>query len=138
MALIETTDDFFTETTHLLNHGPLEEHCVLERLDGLYYSITGIKSHNQKSSLIIWDEFEQFIKETLVDEIQTMIGEYEEILPETIKQRYSTNSFYHQSTILFVYWMLKKKKRRLLADWPFRREVLEPLAIDLGISIFDD
>ena len=65
MALIETTDDFFLEATKLLNYGPLEEHNVLERLDGIYFSTTGIKSHNQKSSIVIWDEFEQFIDENL-------------------------------------------------------------------------
>ena len=135
MALIETTDDFFTDVTKQLNFGSLEEHHILERLDGIYFSLTGIKSHNQKSSLVVWDEFEQFIDENLVDEIQVMLNELG-FLSDDIKQKYSQNVFYQQSTILFVYWMLKKKKQRLLNDWPLPKEMLEPLASDLGINLF--
>lgn len=137
MALIETTDDFFTEVTSLLNFGPLEEHKILERLDGIYFSNTGIKSHTQKSTIILWDVFETFINENLVDNIQEFLGG-NGFLTDVIINKYSGNSFYQQSTVLFIYWMLRKKKRRLLQDWPFSREVLGSLAVDLGVSIWDD
>ncbi|MBL6986748.1 MAG: RelA/SpoT domain-containing protein [Methylobacter sp.] len=137
MALIETTDDFFAEATKLLNHGPLEEHKILDRLDGLYLSITGIKPHRSKSAIVIWDEFEQLIDEHLVDNIQAFLKS-NEFLSETIKKRYTENLFYQQSTVLFVYWMLKKRKQRLLCDWPFQQELLQPFAVDLGISTWDD
>jgi len=136
MALIETTDDFFSDVTRLLNFGPLEENKILERLDGLYFSTTGIKSHTQKSSITIWDEFEQLIDEHLVDNIQAMLSE-NDFLSEIIKDRYSESALYQQSTVFFIYWMLRKRKRRLLADWPFPKEILEPLANDLGINISD-
>jgi len=135
MALIETTDDFFIDVTVSLNYGPLQEHKILERLDGLYFSTTGIKSHTQKSSLIIWDEFEQFVDGHLVDNIQTMLKE-NDFIPEIIKGRYSENAFYQQSTVLFVYWLLRKRKKRLLEDWPFSKGLLDPLANDLGISVW--
>lgn len=137
MALIETTDEFFTEVTKLLNHGPLEEHGIIDRLNGIYSSFTGLNPHNQKSSIIIWDEYEQFIDENLVSKIQAMLNQCT-FLSKIIKDRYSVNSFYQQSAVLFVYWMLKAKKQRLLRDWPYSREILEPLAIDLGISTFDE
>ena len=137
MALIETTDDFFTEVTDLLNHGPLEDYDIIDRLDGIYTSFTGLKPYHPKAAITIWDEFEQCINDTLVDKIQAMLKEFG-FLSEIIKDKYRENSFYQQSTVLFVYWMLKKKKRRLLKDWPFPREFLDPLATDLGISIFDE
>ena len=133
MALIETTDDFFSEVTYLLNHGPLQKHSILERLDGIYLSITGIESHTQKASITIWDEFEQFIDENLINNIQSMLAQYR-FIAQIIKDNYHRNVFYQQSTVLFVYWMLKKKKNRLLRDWPFPKELLEPLAVDLGIN----
>lgn len=136
MALIETTDDFFSEVTQLLNYGPLEEYNVLDKLDGIYFSNTGIKSHTQKSSIILWDVFETFINDNLVDNIQEFLVQ-NDFLSDLIKKKYSDNSLYQQSTILFVYWMLRKKKRRLLQDWPFSREILEALAVDLGVSICD-
>jgi len=137
MALIETTDDFFTQVTEQLNNGPLEEHGVINRLDGLYFSVTGIRSHTQKSSLIIWDEFERFIDGNLVDNIQSMLRKYE-FIPDIIKKRFGESAFYQQSTVLFLYWMLKNRKNRLLRDWPFSTELLEPLAIDLGVNTHVD
>lgn len=115
MALIETTDDFFLDATRLLNYGPLEEHAILYRLDGIYLTKTGIKPHLQKSSIIIWDVFEQFINDNLVDDIKNSIDERINFI-EIIKKRYSENVLCQQSTILFVIWMLIKHKRRLLRD----------------------
>ncbi len=137
MALIETTDDFFSEATKQLNYGPLEEYGVVARLDGLYNSMTGIQSYPQKSSIVIWDQFEQLIDENLVEDIQSTLSKFTS-LSEIIKARYSESVLYQQSTVLFVYWMLKKKKNRLLRDWPFPNSMLEPLANDLGISTFND
>lgn len=137
MALIETTDDFFKEVTQKLNQGPLEEHGIINRLDGVYLCLTGINSHSQKSSIAIWDEFEQFIDSDLVDNIENVIKKYA-FLADIIKKRYTENGFYQQSIVLFLYWMLKKKKRRLLTDWPFSRELLEPLANDLGVSTWSE
>lgn len=136
MALIETTDDFFSEVTRKINRGPLEELSIIEQLDSIYFSITGMKSHNQKSSLIIWDEFECFINDSLIDQIKKLI-EQTPVIPQIIINKYSENSLYQQSTILFIYWLLKKKKNRLLENWPLERSVLMPFASDLFISIWD-
>jgi len=139
MALIETTDDFFTSVTEQLNYGPLDEHEIIDRLDGLYLSCTNIKSHTQKSSIVVWDEYEKFIDENLVDSIQKLLNNSDyNFLSEKIKNRYSENAFYQQSTVFFIYWMLINKKERLLSDWPFQRKLLEPLAMDLGVSTWND
>ena len=133
MALIETTDDFFSEVTRMLNHGPLKEHDVIKRLDRFYEYFTGLSPHAAKSSLTIWDEFEDLINVNLVDDIQKVIQK-NDFLSGVIKEKYSNNAFYQQSAILFVYWMLKKRKLRLLDNWPLSGSLLEPLANDLGIS----
>lgn len=134
MALIETTDGFFAEATKKLNHGPLEEHSITERFDGLYYSYTGIKPHVQKSSLVVWDEFEQFIDADLVEKVSQFVSANTH-LSGIIKARYMQHSLFQQSVILFVYWMLAKRRQRLLSDWPFQRDILDLMATDLGISL---
>ncbi len=133
MALIETTDGFFSDVTQLLNYGPLEEQNVIKRLDALYESFTSMAPHTSKSSITIWDEFEELIDENLVEGIQTTINQHS-FLADVIREKYSENVFYQQSTVLFVYWMLKKRKRKLLNSWPLHEAVLEPLANDLGVS----
>ena len=134
---IETTDDFFAGLTRQLNFGPLEEHAIPDRLDGIYSSITGYKSHNQKSSIVILDAFERFLDQNLIDSIQDLVEKNPHI-PETIRSRYMKGNLYQQSVVLFVYWLLKKKRRRLLSDWPLPKETLEPLANDMGVSTWDE
>jgi ppGpp synthetase/RelA/SpoT-type nucleotidyltranferase len=134
MALIETTDGFFSEATKQLNFGPLEENNVVDRLNGIYQSTVGLKPHVQKSSLAIWDEFEQFIDPTLVDQIAEYLHKNNDIA-EIIKKRYAEHSIYQQSIVLFIYWLLSKKRQRLLRDWPLSQDIIEHLATDIGVSL---
>jgi ppGpp synthetase/RelA/SpoT-type nucleotidyltranferase len=137
MALIETTDDFFTEVTQQLNQGPVEEFGILSRLDALYFSYTGIKPQTQKSILTIFDEFEDLVDETLIDSIETYINKNPAVA-EIIKAKFSEGAIYKQSTVLLLYWMLKRKKQKLIERWPFDRSMLIPLANDIGVSTRDD
>jgi ppGpp synthetase/RelA/SpoT-type nucleotidyltranferase len=139
MALIETTDELFISATKQLNYGPLQEYGVVERLDGLYLRLTGMRPYNQKSSLVVWDEYERFVDENLVGSIESLLDNPSySFLPDSIKDKYSENIFYQQSTIFFIYWMLKYRKRRLLENWPFQRELLEPMAVDMGVSTLSE
>ncbi|GLS27725.1 GTP pyrophosphokinase family protein [Marinibactrum halimedae] len=135
MALIETTDSFFSDATKQLNHGPLEEFSILSRLDAIYENLTGIKPHRQKSSLAVWDSFERFIDDSLINSIQTQLIDKSESICSAIKDHYSEHIMYQQSTILFVYWLMKRKRNALLKDWPLDYKLLELPSIDLGISL---
>lgn len=137
MALIETTDDFFIDVTKNLNQGPLQENRIIEKLDSIYLNMTGLYPHNQKSATVIWDAFEMFIDDGLIDHVQRFLKECP-VLPGIIQKKYGENIFYQQSTILFVYWMLKKRTKRLLADWPLPTSMLDSLANDLGVNTLKD
>lgn len=137
MALIETTDDFFSEVTKQLSQGPLEELAIVSQLDALYYGFTGIKADTQKSILTILDEFEDLIDSDLINTIEQFIKNNPAI-PEIIKSKYSDGALYKQSTVLLLYWMLKRKKRRLLDNWPLDKKMLIPLANDIGISTLEN
>jgi len=137
MALIETTDDFFTEVTQQLNQGPIDELGIVSKLDALYFSFTGIKAETQKSMLTILDEFEDLVDDELIGKIEAFVKSNDAI-PEIIKSKYTESAFYKQSTVLLIYWMLKRKKRKLLDHWPLDRQMLIPLANDLGVSTRDD
>lgn len=134
MALIETTDDFFSHATKLINHGPLQEHGIAEGLDALYVNKTGLRPLLQKSSLIVYDTYERFLDENLLESVSKFLSEHA-FLSEKINERYFSQVFFRQSAVLFVYWMMKMKKRRLLQDWPLSRALLGDIANDLGVSI---
>ncbi len=137
MALIETTDGFFSEATKALNSGPIHDKQIVERLNGLYKSFTGLEAHNQKSSLIVWEEFEDLASDELVTEIQDKVVNNTgyAFLSDRIQAQYPRHALYQQSTVLFLYWMLMTKKQRLLKDWPFPQGILETLATDVGVSL---
>lgn len=139
MALIETTDDFFSEVTNQLNYGPLEEHNIVVKLDSIYFKLTDLRANHLKSTIVIWDEFEQLIDDNLVESIQKFINDpNHSFISEKIKERYTENTIYQQSVVFFVFWMLKNKRRRLLKDWPLDIKLLEPLANDIGVSLNND
>lgn len=137
MALIETTDDFFSEVTSLLNEGPLKDLNIIETMDSLYENFTALKPSNHKSSLTVWDAYEDLVDENLIGNIQGQllsVSDYS-ALKDTIVLEYPGNAFYQQSIVLFVYWMLLYRKRRLIRDWPLQRNLLEMLATDVGQSL---
>ena len=137
MALIETTDEFFATVTKELNLGPLSEYNIIPRLDGLYKSFTGIYPHAQKSTLIIFDAYEEIISEGLIEDIQNkLVGDSNySFLRDIIIERYADNSIYQQSVVLFLYWMLVYRKRRLLENWPTSSKIINLLANDVGVSL---
>lgn len=134
IALIETADDFFSEATELLNKSRLDDFNVLPELNSIYKSLTGLEPIVEKSSLTIWDSFEQFIDEDLITNIQKVLGKYPNI-PDVINKKYPKSVMHRQGSILFVYWLLGFKRTRTTKDWPLDRDILDELASDLCISL---
>lgn len=134
MALIETTDEFFCRVKHKLNNGLLVDLKIVEKLDSLYIQITGLQPIHQKSSLSIWDTFEDFINTDLIQNIQIFTAK-NPYIAEIVKQKYHENSIYRESVVLFIFWMLKRHKNVLLNNWPLPLQNLDPVASDIGISI---
>lgn len=134
MALIETTDEFFSQATKKLNYGPLQEHGIAEGLDSLFFKNTQLKPISQRSSLVVYDAFEQFLDDSTLGSVSDFL-ERNSFIFDKIKDRYFSEVFFKQSVVLFVYWMMRNKKRRLNQDWPLSRSLLENVANDLGVSI---
>ena len=135
MALIETTDDFFSDVNQSLNVIPKNEINLQEHLDFIYSkNISAIYTPAQKSSLIILDEFNIFINEKIIDSIDNFIKTNSFIF-ETISSKKDNNSLYNQSIIVFIFWLVRRKKNRLLQDWPLDIKIIEEVANDLGVSL---
>lgn len=134
MALIETTDEFFLQATKLINYGPFQEFEIGSRLDSIYKNSVGLVAHNQKSSFVIWSEYESFISADLVDGISALLNKRLDLV-NRVSEKYSVNVFYQQSVVLFLYWMLFKRKQRLIKDWPLDESILNMLANDAGVSL---
>lgn len=134
MALIETTDEFFSQATKLINYGPFQEFEIGGRLDSIYKNLVGLVAHNQKSSFVVWSEYESFVDAGLVDSIAKLLAKRPDLV-DRVSERYSINVFYQQSVVFFLYWMLLKRKQRLIKDWPLDESILNMLANDVGVSL---
>lgn len=134
MALIEATDEIFCKSKALMNAGPLTDFRIIESLNSIYKDKTGLEPQNQKSSLLIYQAFEDLISAELIKDISELLSRYG-FLPAKISSKYHIRSFYQQSVILFIYWLLKNNKQRLIRDWPLEPQYLEFLGVDVGESI---
>ena len=135
MALIETTDDFFSTVNRELNSTPLEQLNFQSCLDLLYAELTGCPpTPSQKSSLTILDEFSEILSDTLISQIKGLFlhrSEYLELLV-TEREQYP---WFSQSIVMFIIWLIRKEKQRVIEQWPIERRVLEIIASDMGESL---
>lgn len=135
MALIETTDDFFSDVNNKLNYSASQEFSFQQGLDALYAQLMGINPHPaQKSSIVVLDEFDSLINADLLVKIQTFV-ERNSFVVDSIKAGLNNFPFYSQSVSLFVFWLTLKRRNRLLEDWPLDRNIIERIASDAGVSI---
>ncbi|WP_445359561.1 GTP pyrophosphokinase [Microbulbifer sp. ANSA005] len=135
MALIETTDDFFSDVNNRLNVNTEENLSFQLKLDALYEEYTGLNSiAAQKSSTVILDVFSKIINKELHSTIRKFLKR-ETYLADVIKNEVIKNPFYTQSVIIFIYYLIKKRKNTLINSWPLNYKILEKLAVDTGVSL---
>lgn len=136
MALIETTDEFFSTVNTKLTSGPAECCHIQNRLNELYIKYTGLQyTPAQKSSMVILDTFQDLVNDDLIDKLEKFLRK-SDFIAELVKSgRKEEKSYYSQSIVLFIYWLIKKRKKALLNNWPLDRKIVEDLANDIGASL---
>lgn len=134
MAFIETADEFFINVTTQLDSQPSQHHKTQNLLDQIYEELTGLLPINQKSSIVILDEFQDCIDESLESKLKKFI-ENNRHISTIIRERSATNTFYSQSIIVFVYYLVRSRRTQLEANWPLEWSIIPNLALDLGVAL---
>ncbi|RJP99225.1 (p)ppGpp synthetase, partial [Salmonella enterica subsp. enterica serovar Schwarzengrund] len=83
---------------------------------------------------IIYDTFEHIINDNFEEEMIKFIGKNPQ-LGETIKEKMATNKFYQQSVVLFVYWLIRRRKSTLESEWPLPWDIVSDMAMDIGVAL---
>ena len=107
-------------------------------IDALYESKVGFEPQSNKSALIIFESFQEQVESVDANKIESDFKLHKadaNHLYSTIALKAKTESFYTQSAVLFTYWMLYTKKRRVKNHWPLDHRLLEKLANDAGVSL---
>jgi ppGpp synthetase/RelA/SpoT-type nucleotidyltranferase len=135
MALIETTDDFFSEVDNSVNRTLVDGVDFQKFLDQLYFKLfkkEPVKA--QKSSLVIIDEFVDCLPKDISETLSTFF-EQNQGIAAMLNKNVNERSFYNQSVMLFVIWLIKKRTRSITNFWPLDAKILEELATDVGVSL---
>lgn len=135
MALIETTDEFFSDVTLELAKGNYSYEAVSNDITDLYFDLTGYKAESaENSTMIILDAFNDVISKNLKKEIKNVFTKNTE-LAELISLKRGEQPLYRQGLILFLFFLLIRKKSKLLKNWPIDIEILRTIALDIGLSL---
>ncbi|HEO9206596.1 TPA: RelA/SpoT domain-containing protein [Klebsiella aerogenes] len=134
MALIETTDDFFCSVAKTLNESSDVFSAIQRTLDHAYITLTKEKPNNQKSMLLILDTFKQIIDSDTVRRLHQFIDDTPELETLIINGK-RKSVFFEQSIIIFVYWLIKRRKSTLEKEWPLDWKLIQEMAADLGVSL---
>lgn len=134
-ALMETADHLFCETVELIELEKQVRGPVLQGLAELYKSYIDIPQYsNQELSLYILSNFsDKYDKDSIIQNIKDFFDENRWII-DRLKERVKTNVFWEQPIVLFIYFIAKKMKRRLIDEWPDADtfDYIRTISTDLG------
>ncbi|MEN4796407.1 GTP pyrophosphokinase [Pantoea agglomerans] len=131
MAFIETADEFFLKVVGETEPATVS-HCE-SLLDSLFEDLTGVKPIKLNSTIIILDTFKYLIDDTFEDDIKIFVQK-NEFIGGLIKEKMTENKFYMQGVIVFIYWLMKRRKSALEDKWPLDWKVIESMRLDMGLS----
>lgn len=108
---------------------------LLPKLDTMYREIVGQKCGAADGQcLIIFRVFGDLCSQSIEQDIRKLFSDIPD-LAFTIKANRDELPFYHQGIILFLFYLLKRHRNRLIRDWPLDREALVRVATNIGVSL---
>jgi ppGpp synthetase/RelA/SpoT-type nucleotidyltranferase len=131
MALIEATDDYFTQVRERLALAQAPEQQVTAALSQMYQTFTGLEPQLSPLNTLIIDHYKQWAREGFQEDLTTFLSE-KAFLADFIRERAPSDLLYRQPGVLLVYWAIKQVPRAVAADGPLPPAELAPLYSDLG------
>lgn len=137
MALIESTDEIFTDVSQILSKNDDMFTIYMDKLTDLYLSINPAYKPSGNINTIILDEYNDFLSIDNLKLLENYITDYMPILLDTMTHNLNSSRLYQQPCILFIIYMLHSKKIQFVRRWPLPIEQLESIANLLGYSIMN-
>lgn len=133
MALIETTNDLFSDVFSTLESSGEMLMSYLLKLKNLYKSIA-IPDSEEKLNVFILDSLQEIIVKTDVADIEKFIFKSSDI-KDIINKKYNDSLIYRQPVVVLLYYLIKKQRYKLQELWPLTAAELRPLFTDLGYTL---
>lgn len=131
MALIEATDEFFTQAMAQLKNATAPQTDLLAALSRLYISQIGTAPEVERSNQLVIDTF----ADRLPDDASKAIVEYltgKPFIFDKIKERREANHFYRQPLSLLAYYLVQAMPSQTKDLWPLETNDLAQVFSDQG------
>jgi len=135
MALIEATDEIFVQVDEKLTNGPIKKFQIQNKLDSYYQELMGSNPQREKSSEIVLESFESVISENIISDIENSLLPIVADIIHIINENKTHDSFLSQSISLFIFWLIRDKKRYTIKNWPLDEGTLRRMATYIGESL---
>lgn len=132
MALIETTDKIFGEVNMTLKNA---NDIITKFFNSLtqLYTVFNKPNIEPKMNYFILDSYREQIKEINFSDIENFIIE-NKFLGEIVQEKFELSLLYKQPVILFIYYLINKKRNICRMNWPLTETELKPMFIDIGVA----
>ncbi|WP_164934961.1 GTP pyrophosphokinase [Bradyrhizobium zhanjiangense] len=136
MALIETTDDFFTQVVRDLDELDRPTREIWNALARVYRDRVNQSVERAKSNVLLIDAIQSICGTDVGGRADALLAE-KPFIADRIRGHASTNSLFRQPAILLAYLGAYESPASLKAKWPLQEEDLRPVFIDAGRNLDD-
>ncbi len=136
MALIETTDDFFTQVVKDLDELDRPSREIFNALAKLYYDHVDHSGEKAKSNVLLIDALHSLAGADLYARTEALLRN-KAFIPERIRGRSGANRLFRQPAILLAYLAAYERPATLKSKWPVTEEDLRPVFVDMGKNLDD-
>jgi putative GTP pyrophosphokinase len=134
MALIEATDDYFTEVRRKVNLAAAPWVKIEAILESQYWEFIGKKGEPSPLNALLIDHYQSWAKEGFGQDLATFLDE-KGFLADSIRSRRDGQILFGQPAVLLVYWVISQARYAAVERSPLSRDELAPLYTDLGIPM---
>lgn len=107
----------------------------LKLLDGLYKELVCCEPDaNDSFTVAVFSTFSDLCSSEFEAKVRKMFATTPDLL-WTLKTNRTEIPFYSQSVIIFIFFLLRYHRNRLIADWPLDRDLLSYTSANIGVSL---
>ena len=131
MALIEATDEFFTQAMDRLNSAIQPQSSILAELAMLYEREVGETAGSERSNQLVIDTFFSRLGSNATAEVAQFLVKSPFVV-DRIRSRRGENLFYRQPVALLAYYLVETMPAQTKTDWPMETDDLAQVFSDMG------
>jgi putative GTP pyrophosphokinase len=136
MALIETTDDFFTQVVRDLDELDRPTREIWNALAKVYRSRVNQSAERAKSNVLLIDALQSIAGTDVGDRAEALLVE-KPFVADRIVGHASVNSLFRQPAILLAYLGAYESPASLKSKWPLQEDDLRLVFVDVGRNLDD-